>query len=120
MPETTALREAYEEVAMRAEAVELIGRLTPLTTILDRSTIVPVVGALVERPRLRPAVAEVERILHVPLAELADPEIFHEERWAVEGGDYAVYFFELEDETVWGATARMLIDLLSVVLGVSG
>jgi hypothetical protein len=26
-------------------------------------------------------------------------------------------FFELEEETVWGATGRMLVDLLSVALG---
>jgi len=32
----------------------------------------------------------------------------------------SVYFFELEDETIWGATAHILVDLLSVALGARG
>ncbi len=45
------------------------------------SHIVPVVGRLQGRPELRPAAAEVERILHVPLVELTEPDVFREEHW---------------------------------------
>ena len=79
-----------------------------------------VVGRLRARPALRPAASEVERILHVPLRELADPDGFREEWWGERELERAIYFFELEDETIWGATARMLVDLLSIVLGVRG
>ena len=41
-----------------------------------------------------------------------------EERWVSRPVEWPVVFFELEDETVWGATGRMLVDLLSVALGV--
>ena len=41
------------------------------------------------------------------------PSIFHEERWDGFQRDMAVFFFELIDETVWGATARILTDLLT-------
>jgi 8-oxo-dGTP pyrophosphatase MutT (NUDIX family) len=116
-PERGALREADEEVALAPAAVELVGRLTTLATVVSRSHIVPVVGRLRARPTLRPAVAEVERILHVPLRDLADPAAFREERWGERELERSIFFFELEDETIWGATARILVDLLSVALG---
>jgi len=37
---------------------------------------------------------------------------------AGEDGSFPVTFFELPDDTVWGATARMLVELLRLVLGV--
>jgi mutator protein MutT len=117
-PEEGALREAHEEVALEPDAVELIGRLSTLATVVSLSHIVPVVGRLQGRPELRPAAAEVERILHVPLAELVEPDVFREERWGDGPLERSIYFFELDDETIWGATARILVELLSVVLGV--
>jgi mutator protein MutT len=118
-PEEGALREAHEEIALDPATVELVGRLSTLATVVSLSHIVPVVGRLQGRPELRPAAAEVERILHVPLAELAEPEIFREERWGDGPLERPIYFFELVDETIWGATARILVELLSVVLGVA-
>ena len=116
-PELGALREAEEEVALAPAAVEVVGRLTTLATVVSLSHIVPVVGRLRARPTLRPAIAEVERILHVPLRELAEPDVFREEWWEDREVERAIYFFELEDETIWGATARILVDLLSVAFG---
>ena len=67
---------------------------------------------------------EVERVFDVALAELADPTIFHEERWQVPGriipgspdNSFAVPFFEVSGELIWGATARMLYELITIVL----
>ena len=60
-----------------------------------------------------PNPAEVVRVLEVPLSELLDPAIYHEERWDGFQRDMAVFFYELIDETLWGATARILTDLLT-------
>ena len=65
---------------------------------------------------LRPADAEVERILYVPLSELLEDGVFREEIWNL-GGAPARWFFELEGDTVWGATAARLRQLLGRVLG---
>jgi 8-oxo-dGTP pyrophosphatase MutT (NUDIX family) len=116
-PEEGALREAHEEVALDPAAVELIGRLSTLATVVSLSHIVPVVGRLQGRPDLHPAAAEVERIIHVPLVELIEPDVFREERWGEGPLERSIYFFELVDETIWGATARILVELLSVALG---
>ena len=52
-------------------------------------------------------------MLEVPLSELLDAALYHEERWDGFRQDMAVFFFELADETIWGATARILTDLLT-------
>jgi hypothetical protein len=67
---------------------------------------------------------EVERVFDVALAELADPAIFHEERWQIPGrtipgsadNSFAVRFFEVSGEMIWGATARMLSEFISIVV----
>ena len=112
--EEGALREAHEEVRLDPASVEVVGRLSTLATVSSMSHIVPVVGRLTSRPELRPRQAEVERILHVPLVELARPDVFREERWGTPPVERPIYFFELDDETIWGATARILVDLLVV------
>jgi hypothetical protein len=62
---------------------------------------------------LAPNALEVVRILEVPLSELLEPGAFHEERWDTWIDDLSVYFYDLEDETVWGATARILTSFLT-------
>ncbi len=118
----TALREAHEEIRLEPSTVEVVGRLDQLSTFTSRSLIHPFVGILPGAPEALVAdPGEVEHILHVPLAELLDPEAFHEEVWRFPGGhDRPLTFFEIEGDTIWGATARMLRQLLNVALGLDG
>jgi 8-oxo-dGTP pyrophosphatase MutT (NUDIX family) len=118
-PEQGALREAAEEVGLDPAGITLVGRLTKLGTVSSGTTITPVVAVLPERPRLEANPTEVEHVFDVSLAELAEPGLFREEHWAVLGREpFPVWFFELPADTVWGATARMLVELLRLVLGV--
>ena len=116
---TTALREAQEEIALDPATVEVVGRLDRLSTFTSRAEIHPYVGVLTEAPTgLVAQPSEVEHILHVPLAELLHPDAFHEERWTFPGGvDRPLFFYEIDGDTVWGATGRMLTQLLSIALG---
>lgn len=109
----TALREANEETGLEPTSVERIGELHHLATVTSRSSIVPFVGVLPGRPRLVPNPDEVDAILHVPLAELLDPEVYRAERWVLPGMDRPIHFFEIVGDTIWGATASMLVDLLT-------
>jgi hypothetical protein len=69
------------------------------------------------RPSLTPNPAEVDLVLHVPLAELLLDEVYREERWMWGGVERPIFFFELVGDTVWGATAAMLRQLLALTLG---
>ena len=111
-PVAAALREAHEEVGLDPSAVTLIGELEHLNTVVSRSYIVPIVGRLPAILPLHPATEEVERVLWLPLAELVRPDTYRSERWGRTPTDRLLHFFELDDETVWGATAHMLVDLL--------
>ncbi|MCU1395848.1 MAG: putative hydrolase [Ilumatobacteraceae bacterium] len=113
----TALREAREEVGLDPAAVHVCGRLSHLSTVVSRSSIVPIVATLRQRPALVPHEVEVARILWVPLAELVDPATYRQEWWGTPPLDRRMTFFELDDETVWGATAHMLFELLGLVYG---
>jgi peroxisomal coenzyme A diphosphatase NUDT7 len=116
--EAAALREAHEEVALDPSLVQLRGRLDPISTMASRSYIVPVVATLEVHPSLRPAAGEVDRIIWVPLAELTRSDTFREEVWHFDGDPRSIFFFELDDETIWGATARILHQLLRAALGI--
>jgi 8-oxo-dGTP pyrophosphatase MutT (NUDIX family) len=113
----TALRESHEEVGLEPAAVHLLGGLDHLRTVTGRSYVVPFVGCVDEPPRLEPDPGEVERILLVPLAELLAEGVYREEYWGLPGMERPIMFFEIEGDTVWGATASMLRNLLELVLG---
>ena len=116
-PLAAALREASEEIGLDPAAVEILGPLSPLATFTSQVLITPFVGVLPSRPRLCPNPAEVERAFDVSLAELVSDGVYREELWELPGvGWRPVNFFELDDDTVWGATARMLRELLEVTL----
>jgi 8-oxo-dGTP pyrophosphatase MutT (NUDIX family) len=120
-PVDGARREAKEEIALDPSLVEIIGELDHLATVSSGAEIVPFVGTLPGRPATTPNPAEVEAVLHVPLAELLDPAIFREEIWTFPGGHVQpITFFELVGDTVWGATASLLRQLLGVVTGTLG
>jgi 8-oxo-dGTP pyrophosphatase MutT (NUDIX family) len=108
----TALREAHEEVGLDPALVTVHGELEHLNTVVSRSYIVPKVATITERPALNAQTGEVDRVFWLPLAELTRPDTYRSERWGNRPHDHVLHFFELDDETVWGATARMLVDLL--------
>jgi 8-oxo-dGTP pyrophosphatase MutT (NUDIX family) len=109
----TALREAREEIGLDPEAVEIVARLEGISTVASRFVITPFVGFLDGPPILHPDPREVVSVFDVPLSELMADGVFREERWDTWKQDLDVHFYELTDETVWGATARILTGFLA-------
>lgn len=118
--EDTARREAHEEIGLDPASVRVIGELDHLTTMTSNSFIVPYVAVLDRPPHLEASPGEVDAILHVRLSELLDPAVFREERWDLFGTERSIWFFELVGDTVWGATAAMLRQLLGFATGTVG
>jgi len=115
-----ALREAHEEIGLDPSLVEIVAELDSLTTVAGRFVLTPFVGVLPGgRPSVTPDPTEVVSVFDVALSELLDDAVFREERWDITAGmgvsagrDRPIHFFELADETVWGATARILATFL--------
>jgi 8-oxo-dGTP pyrophosphatase MutT (NUDIX family) len=125
-PTETALREAREEVGIDETSVRVVGWLSPIVTLALGSAIWPVIGFLDERPDMVTDPGEVERAFTVPLAELLADGAFLEERWRRErprpgadaDGYFPIYFYRVPGDLIWGATARVVTELLCVVTGV--
>jgi len=118
-----ALRETHEEVGIEPSSITVHAELSPLSTFVSRSFIVPIIGTVEKKPELVLNSYEVERTMWVPLAELVRADTFSWEWWSFDrvefSGDRPMFFFHLDDETIWGATARMLHELLCVVHGLN-
>lgn len=119
-PTETALREAHEEVGLDPDAVDVHGELPHLNTVVSRSYIVPKVATVAERFELTGQTMEVDRVMWVPLRELTRPDTYRSEVWGFGAVERTLHFFHLDDETVWGATARILVDLLERALAPAG
>jgi 8-oxo-dGTP pyrophosphatase MutT (NUDIX family) len=121
-PQDAALREAKEEIDLDPTAVEIVGALHPLGTILGQFSIEPFVGLVDGRPHLTPHEWEVASVFDVPLSELLADHVFREEWWTWDSSGYerSMQFYELDGETVWGASARILTGFLAHLTGTSG
>jgi 8-oxo-dGTP pyrophosphatase MutT (NUDIX family) len=113
-----ALREAEEEVGLPRVAVEVVAELDTISTVTSRFLVAPFVGVVGERFELRPDPREVERVFDVALSELMADGVHRVEHWGTGVLTRDVHIFELEDETVWGLTARILSGFLTLLTGV--
>jgi 8-oxo-dGTP pyrophosphatase MutT (NUDIX family) len=117
-PLAAALREAEEEVALSADAVEVLGELSSLGRPLRSASILAFVAAALAHPALEANPDEVDCVLVVPLAELVAPGRYWQERWDRAGAPaWTMHFFDLGEDVIWGATAQMLHALLLRLLG---
>ena len=102
-------------MALPHDVVTIIGTLEPIATFVSNSHITPVVALVKGEPELRADPGEVARIMTVPLHNLARQDTYRNEWWSTDRGDINIHFFELDDETVWGATGRLLQQLIEAI-----
>ncbi|HEX6477828.1 MAG TPA: CoA pyrophosphatase [Ktedonobacteraceae bacterium] len=116
-PAMTALREAQEEIGLDPSRAEILGIMPPVFTVVSNFLITPVVAYLAQGPgtlRLQPS--EVAELILLPLQGLADPAIMHAEEWERSGMRRTVYFYDYGPYRIWGATARILNELLNLLV----
>lgn len=109
-PVGTALREAHEEVGIDAHQVEVLGFLPPIDTVEFKLLVVPVVGRVSTPLGLVQSEREVAKIYTPKLADLADVDRW----WHIPFNGFEVWYYELEGDTLWGATARMVRQLVGL------
>lgn len=108
---TTALREAEEEVGLPRHAVDLLGALTPVATFVTSYAVYPFVGMIEAGQAWQLSANEVERVIEIPLRTLRDGH--GQKRLIRRGVPFTTDVYEVGDDVIWGATARMLADLLA-------
>jgi hypothetical protein len=87
-----------------------------MSTVVSNSHIVPVVARFEKRPKMQPMNSEVDRVFTVPLSELIRSDTYSQEYWKLPDRELQICFFYLDDETIWGATARMLLQVMNLTL----
>ncbi|GAC1343223.1 MAG: hypothetical protein NVSMB29_15730 [Candidatus Dormibacteria bacterium] len=113
----TALREAYEELGVPPDAVEVLGSLEPMVTATSDRWLTPVIG-LQRRPfEVVADLFEVAEWFRLPLAELWTAP--HEVRRFGEGPEGRdVHFYTLGERVVWGVTGAIIHELLTMIASV--
>jgi 8-oxo-dGTP pyrophosphatase MutT (NUDIX family) len=112
-PVEAAVREAWEEIGLPADAVEVIGGLHPVTTRDLTNWIVPVVARVVRPVELSPDPAEVELILEPTVGNLLDDARWRSAQWM----GTELWFYQFPEGTLWGATAFIVRQLLHFLRG---
>jgi 8-oxo-dGTP pyrophosphatase MutT (NUDIX family) len=113
--EEAAIREAHEEVGLSPDDVRVLGALTPLDIPISGFRLHPIVAAAAERPALTPADGEVASILEVSIGELVDPARQVTTTRVGEGRDLTVPAFRVGGVEIWGATAMVVAEFLSLL-----
>ncbi|HET9156296.1 MAG TPA: CoA pyrophosphatase [Myxococcaceae bacterium] len=115
-PLHTALREMREELGVPPESVEVLGMLDEMVTTSE-FRVVPYVGLLDPSVELHPDAGEIAELLEIPVSDLLVPGLRRTEKRFYRGAERDVYFYDVGRHTIWGATARILSNLLAVISG---
>jgi 8-oxo-dGTP pyrophosphatase MutT (NUDIX family) len=109
-PAHTALREAWEELAIDPAQVTLCGLADPYRTITNYR-VTPVVGVIPPDLPLKPDPVEVDDWFEVPLAFILDPANHHRKTINVDGRQRSYIQIDWNGRRIWGATAAMIVNL---------
>ena len=116
-----ALREAREEVGLAAGHVEILGELDDCPTFVTGYVITPVVGLVdplaftaAGRYPWNPSPAEIAALHELPLVGFQDPDNLRIEMREREGVQFELFWYTVQGQTVWGATARILHQLIEL------
>ncbi len=111
-----ALRETHEEIGLAPDDAKIVGELNSMSTVVSNSHIVPIVARYASAPSMRAMNSEVDRVFSVPLLELTRQDTYCQEHWVFSDREFQLNFFYLDDETIWGATARILFQVMMLAI----
>jgi 8-oxo-dGTP pyrophosphatase MutT (NUDIX family) len=114
----TALREAEEEVGLPRDHVELIGALQPTPTFVTNYAIYPFVGMIDPGFAWVPQDTEVAAVLELALDDVRAG--YGRRRIVRRGMPFRTDTYQVGDHVIWGATARMVADLLDRLEAAAG
>ncbi len=114
----TALRESAEEIGLQAEDIEILGELDDVRTMGSGYAVSPFVAFFTWPYPFKINANEIDDLIEVPIPALLDPKSLQEETYTMDGQVLRGYFYQYRGQVIWGATARILNQLLEVLLQV--
>lgn len=116
----TALRETFEEVGVKPEDVMILGELDSMGTVTSNFLITPYVGVIPYPYEFRVSADEIESLIEVPLSAMRDEKNYREEAYDLFGELLTGFVFEYQGNVIWGATARILRQLIEIASTAGG
>ncbi len=110
----TALRETHEEIGVPPEAVKVVARLDQVLTITS-FVVTPFVGLLSPDVEFVPNPVEVAKLIKVPLAKVLDRNQYRTTEINWQGMQFKQPALTHNGDVIWGATGRMLLNLLDAL-----
>jgi len=111
-----ALRETHEEVGIKPEDVDVLDRLDEVGTMTN-FCITPFVGVIPYPYTFTVSEDEIAEIIEIALDSFTEPENYRrDDTWLFRGKTYPVYYFNIDGNVVWGATAKILKQFIEIVL----
>jgi 8-oxo-dGTP pyrophosphatase MutT (NUDIX family) len=111
----TAIREAQEETGIDPDIISVIGTLTPLFIPVSNMLVTPVVGWTEIKPVFNHQPEEVVFLIDADIKRLLDPTIVKTKPFNIRGEILNVKYFDYEGNVIWGATAMLLYELLTII-----
>jgi 8-oxo-dGTP pyrophosphatase MutT (NUDIX family) len=108
----TAIRETFEEIGLPIQKEKIIGCLSPTNTYTTRIVIYPFIVILNKISFPFEPNEEVEKVIEIPLENLRDCMAVDEEH---SSRDNEMFKFSVNEYLIWGATARILKNLLDLI-----
>lgn len=110
----TALRESWEEIRLNPEDVDVVGELDDTQTTTSGFIITPYVAFIPHPHKFTPNPHEIIEIFDIPVSALLNEANFRQENQIMDGKAFNEYFYEYNGRVIWGATARILKQLLDI------
>jgi len=111
----TALREAEEETGVDQKKISVLGTLTPLFIQVSNMIVTPVVGWTNKKPEFNHQPDEVVFLINAELKKFMNPSIIKTKPFEIRGETINVKYFDYEGHVIWGATAMILNELLTIL-----
>jgi len=111
----TALREASEETGVRSNNISVINTLTPLFIPVSNTIVTPVAGWTDKKPEFRHHPGEVVFLFDGDIKRFLEPSIVRIKPMEIHGSSIDVKYYDYDGHVIWGATAMMLHELLTII-----
>ena len=110
-----ALRETFEEIGIDIDKIEILGELNQSKTT-SSNILLSAYASKIQYPfKLKINLEEVKEIIEVPIATFLKEDLWKRSLFRIDGGELEVWFFQFGEHMIWGATAKLIRELIAII-----